>query len=145
MSWDIPHSLECYFSNQRYNACSAAMFNSAKMPDPTTMSEPTTMSDYHCNVQSIPHVTLTDSYCTIHVKIPPPCHSERSGTDIGIQAIKSKMPRSRTPKGRQQAESRHSCKVYHIAVSKYHYRKLTPPAGAQSEGSAPQISPLAAP
>ena len=81
------------------------MFNPAKMPDPATMldpattPEPVTMSDYHYNAWSIPHVTLTDSYCIIHVKIPPLCHSERSGTDIKNQAIKSKTAAESNPEG----------------------------------------------
>ena len=45
------------------------------------------------------NVTLTDSYCTIHVKISPPCHSERSGTDIENQAIKSKNAAESNPEG----------------------------------------------
>ena len=81
------------------------MFNPAKMPDPATMldpattPEPVTMSDYHYNDWSIPHVTLTDSYCTIHVKISPPCHSERSGTDIENQAIKLRNAAESNPEG----------------------------------------------
>ena len=104
------------------------------MFNPVTMPEPTTMSDYHCNVQSIPQCCFNKLILYLSHKNPP------------RRVISEQTPAAfrRTPKGRQQAESRHSCKVYHIAVSKYHYRKLTPPAGVQSAGSAPQINPPAA-
>ena len=44
-----------------------------------------------CEIEPIRcNVTLMDQYCTVHVTNAPPCHSERSGTDIENQAIKSK-------------------------------------------------------
>ena len=42
---------------------------------------------------------LTDSYCTTHATISPLCHSERSGTDIENQAIKSKNAAESNPEG----------------------------------------------
>ena len=42
---------------------------------------------------------LTDSYCITHVTISPLCHSERSGTDIENQAIKSKNAAESNPEG----------------------------------------------
>ena len=54
----------------------------------------------HCN-----------EWVTFHRMLYPPCHSERSGTTVQRRTMKPPLPRSRTPKGRQQAESRYSRKA----------------------------------
>ena len=42
---------------------------------------------------------LADSHCTTHATISPLCHSERSGKDIGIQAIKLRFAAESNPEG----------------------------------------------
>ena len=60
-----------------------------------------------------------DSYCTTHVKIPRRVILSGAAQRCNGERGNYQLPRSRTPKGRQQAESRHSCKVIIMAVSKY--------------------------
>ena len=60
-----------------------------------------------------------DSYCTTHVKIPHRVILSGAAQRCNGERGNYQLPRSRTPKGRQQAESRHSCKVIIMAVSKY--------------------------
>ena len=47
---------------------------------------------------------LTDSHCTTHATISPLCHSERSGKDIGIQAIKLRFAAESNPEGAPAGE-----------------------------------------
>ena len=78
--------------NQCHNACSAAILNHTTISDSATMPAIIKMFVPYHNVIS------TDLYCTIHAKISPLCHSERSGTDIENQAIKSKKCRGVEPR-----------------------------------------------
>ena len=64
------------------------------------------------------NVTLTDLYCTTHAKISRCVILSGAAQRHNGEHETRQLPRSRTPKGRRQAESRHSCKALYPNASR---------------------------